>query len=129
MGVSCDKVSLFKSSLGLCTDGPDDWPKDQEELYELDLPASCSEDGYTFECTSFDVNNDGIVDGDDLNLVTCLLEPSSESLPLVDFDGSGEVDQADLAKVKEALGAICHDPDQNGKIGWPDVYVLIERWP
>ena len=124
--LDCTDVGLLSNSLGSCTDGPKDWPEEPEDLHEL--PEICLKEGYTFECPSFDVNNDGIVDGDDLNLVTCLLEPSSESLPLVDFDGSGTVDQADLDKVEGALGEICNDIDQNGKIGWPDVYILIGRW-
>lgn len=115
-GVGCDDVSLLKNSLDPCTTASS-W----DELPE----------GYPAEFPSFDVNNDGIVDGDDLDLVTCVLGSPwpPGNFPPIDFNGNRQVDGVDLAEVMAAFGAICHDLDQNGKIGWPDVYVLIRRWP
>lgn len=116
-GVSCADVGLLRDSLDPCTIATE-WQQIEGGHYPIDFP-------------SFDVDNDGTVDADDLNLVTCRLGSSWPlgTLPPLDVNLDLQVNQADLDWVEEAIGAICHDLNQDGRIGWPDVYVLIERWP
>lgn len=115
--VSCGDMTLLKNSLDPCTIATE-WEQIEGGHYPVDFP-------------SFDVDNDGTVDADDLDLINCRLGSfwPAGTLPPLDVNSDLQVNQTDLDLVEEALGAACHDLNQDGRIGWPDVYVLIERWP
>ena len=117
---SCEDIQTLKDALPLCT-VVEDW----EDLHDLPPHAYCEDEG---NVPSFDLDTSGRVDMHDVNIVGCLLNTPGSTPPYADVNLDGTVNGADLGVVAGAVGRICPDPNQDGKIGWPDVYVLIDRW-
>ena len=117
----CEDVQALKDALPLCT-VLGDW----EELHALaDGHEYGNEDG---NVPSFDLDSSGLVDLHDVNIINCLLADSEAAPPYGDVNLDGTLDGADLGLVLGAVGQACPDPNQDGQIGWPDLYVLIESW-
>lgn len=114
--LSCEDIQTLKDAIPLCT-VLNEWA----DL--LNLPYSM--DG---NVPSFDLDTSGLVDTHDVNIVHCLLNTSGSTPPYADVNFDGTVNSMDLGLVAGAVGRACPDPNQDGKIGWPDVYVLIDRW-
>lgn len=113
-GMGCGDLEVLLNSLGPCT-GVAEWSSLDNGPYS-GLPI-------------YDVDNSGMVTGHDVEIVRCLLGTGRGAQPFADFDSDGTVDDDDLELVEGALGQKCPDLNQDGKLGWPDVYVLIKRWP
>lgn len=77
-----------------------------------------------------DLDNNGRIDQNDADIVTCFWGAATTALPNVDFDADGRVDAADLDVVLRAVGTLCpYDLNQNGLVEWSDIKVLIGKWP
>lgn len=110
----CEDVETLEEALPLCTI-LGDW----EDLHGPHVYGNVP---------SFDLDTSGMVDMHDVNIVNCLFGPARPTPPHADVNLDGIVNGADLGLVLGAVGQACPDPNQDGKIGWPDIYVLIERW-
>ncbi len=79
-----------------------------------------------------DLDNNGWIDQNDVDIVGCYIGRSIPTVPDVDFNRDGQVTAADQQIVQEAAGptgqkACPYDLNQNGLVEWTDIKVLIKR--
>lgn len=80
------------------------------------------------EDPSLDVDNNGLVTLNDVELVACFFGLAGSG-PHLDFDGNGRVGPEDQQIVAAHLNQECRfDLDQSGGVDPMDVHVVIERW-
>ena len=91
---------------------------------EVPTPGSATFEGNI----TGDFNGDGMVDVQDIDMLTAAVHTERASLYL-DLDGSGEVDRADTAfLVENILGSHMGDTNLDGAVDASDLNVLVLHW-
>jgi hypothetical protein len=98
----------------------------QHSVYEPTLPAELAAVAVVPISTDLDLNRDGTVDINDLDIVNCWVGPGEGCLqiPEMDINGDGEVTRADVDEFAAILGTTYGDLDLDGVFDSSDLVLM-----